>query len=50
MDVSCGTWNVGLLHRAGSVMAVRKEGSKYNLDLVGVQNIRYGRGGMKTAY
>jgi exonuclease III len=40
-----GTWNVGSLYRAGSVMTVAKEVSKYKLDLVAVQEIRWDRGG-----
>jgi hypothetical protein len=34
-------WNVGSLYRAGSVMTVSKEISKYNLDLVGVKEVRW---------
>jgi hypothetical protein len=38
--------NVRSLYRAGSLMT---ELSKYNLDLVGVQEIRWNRGGTKPA-
>jgi hypothetical protein len=37
MDMRFGTWNVRSLCRAGSLMVVAKEISKYNLHLVGVQ-------------
>jgi hypothetical protein len=40
-----GTWNVKSLYRAGSVMTVAKERSKYKLDLVGVQDVRWDTGG-----
>jgi hypothetical protein len=49
MDVIFGTWNVRRLSRAGSVMAVAKEVSKCKLDLVGVQEVRWGRGGTEQA-
>jgi hypothetical protein len=32
-----GTWNVRSLYRAGSLMTVSRELSRYRLDLVGVQ-------------
>jgi hypothetical protein len=35
-----GTWNVRSLYRAGSLVTVSKEPSKYKLDLVGVQEVR----------
>jgi hypothetical protein len=47
-DMRLGTWNVRSLYRAGSLMTVAKEISKYNLDLVGVQ-IRRDWGGTETA-
>jgi hypothetical protein len=37
MDMRCGTWNVRSLYRPGSLRAVAEEISKYNLDLVVVQ-------------
>jgi hypothetical protein len=41
MDMRFGTWNV----RAGSLRAVAEEISKYKLDLVGVQEVRWEGGG-----
>jgi hypothetical protein len=43
-----GTWNGGSLYRAGSLVTVGKETSKYKLDLVRVQEIKWNRGGTKT--
>jgi hypothetical protein len=34
-----GTWNLGSLYRAGSLMTVLRELSRYRLDLVGVQEV-----------
>jgi hypothetical protein len=39
-DMRLGTWNVFRLYRAGSLVTVLKELSKYGLDLVGVQEVR----------
>jgi hypothetical protein len=47
MDMRFGMWNVRKLYRAGSLMTVVKEILKYKLDLVGVQEIRWDRGGTK---
>jgi hypothetical protein len=35
MDMRFGTWNVGSPYRAGSLMTVAKEISKYEIDLGG---------------
>jgi hypothetical protein len=35
-----GTWNVRSMYRAGSLRAVAEEISKYNLDLLGEQEVR----------
>jgi hypothetical protein len=40
-----GTWNVRSLYRTGSLMTGAEEISKYKLDLVGVQEVRWDRGG-----
>jgi hypothetical protein len=40
MGMRFGTWSVRNLYRAGSLMTVKKEISKYKLDLVGVQEVR----------
>jgi hypothetical protein len=45
MDMRFGTWNVGRMYRAGSLRAIEEEISKYNLDLVGVQEVRWDGGG-----
>jgi exonuclease III len=39
------TWNVRSLHRAGSLRTVAEKVSKYKLDLLGVQEVRWGGGG-----
>jgi hypothetical protein len=49
MDMRFGTWNVGSLHRAGSIVIVSKELLKYKLDLVGVQVVRLEDGGTEPA-
>jgi len=37
----CGTWNAMSLCRAGSLKTVASKLSKYKLDLVGVQEVRW---------
>jgi hypothetical protein len=49
MDMRFGTWDVRSLYRAGSLMTVAKEISKYKLHLVGVQEVRWERGGTEPA-
>jgi exonuclease III len=49
MDMRLGTWNVRSLYRADSLMAVAKEISIYKLDFVGVQEVRWDRGGTESA-
>jgi hypothetical protein len=44
MDMRPGRWNVRSLYRAGSLMTVEREESKYRLDSVGVQEVRWVRG------
>jgi exonuclease III len=41
MDMRFGTWNVRSMSRAGSLRAIAEEISKYNLNLVGVQEVRW---------
>jgi exonuclease III len=41
MDMRFGTWNVRSLYRAGSLMTVSRKLSRYRLDLVGVQEVRW---------
>jgi hypothetical protein len=45
MDMRFGLWNVRSLYRAGSLMIVSRELSKYKLDLVGVQKVGWEGGG-----
>jgi exonuclease III len=49
MDLRFGTWNVRSMYRAGLLRTVAEEVSKYKLDLVGVQEVRWDRGGTKPA-
>jgi exonuclease III len=49
MDMRFGTWNVRSMCRAGSFRAVAEQISKYKLDLVGVQELRWGEGGTESA-
>jgi hypothetical protein len=48
IDMRFGTWNVRSLYRAGSLMTVAKEISKYKLELVGVQ-VRWDSGDTEPA-
>jgi hypothetical protein len=41
MDMRFGTWNVTSMYRAGSLRAIAEEITKYNLDLVGVQKVKW---------
>jgi exonuclease III len=49
MDMRFCTWNVRSMYRAGSLRAIAEEISKYNLDLVGVQEVRCDGGGTEPA-
>jgi hypothetical protein len=49
MEMRFGTWNVRSIHRAGSLREVAEEISKYKLDLVGVQKVRWNGGGTEPA-
>jgi hypothetical protein len=49
MDMRFGTWKVRSMYRAGSLRAVAEEISKYKLDLVGVQGVRWDGGGTEPA-
>jgi exonuclease III len=49
MDMRFGTWNVRSLYRAGSLRTVAEEVSKYKLDLLGIQEVRWGGGGTESA-
>jgi hypothetical protein len=48
MDMRFGTWNVTSIYRAGLLRAVSEGISKYRLDLVGVKEVRWGRGGTES--
>jgi hypothetical protein len=49
MDMRFGTRNVRSIYRPGSLRAVGEEISKYKLDLVGVQEVRWDGGGTERA-
>jgi exonuclease III len=49
MDLRFGTWNVRSMYRAGSLRTVAEEVSKYKLDLVGVQEVRWDAGGTEPS-
>jgi len=40
-----GTWNVRSLYRAGSLTAAARELARCKFDLVGVQEVRWDKGG-----
>jgi len=44
-----GMWNVRSLYRAGSFSAAARELARYNLDLVGVQEVKWDKGGTGRA-
>jgi len=44
--VRFGTWNVRSLYRAGSLTAAFRDLARNNLDLVGVQEVRWDTEGM----
>jgi exonuclease III len=44
-----GTWNVRSLNRTGSLMTVAMDLARYKLDLVGVQEVRWDKGGTVRA-
>jgi hypothetical protein len=45
-DKRFGTWNVRSLYRSGSLTAAARELSRYKSYFVGVQEVRWGKGGM----
>jgi exonuclease III len=49
MDMRFGTWNVRTLYRSGSLKTVARELGKYKLHLVGVQEVRWDKGGTEWA-
>jgi len=40
-----GTWNARSLYKTGSITAASRELTRYKLDLVGVQEVRWDKGG-----
>ena len=44
-----GTWNVRSLYRAGSLKAAARELVRYKLNVVGVQEVRWDKGGTVRA-
>jgi hypothetical protein len=44
-----GTWNVRSLYRASSLTAAARELARYKLDLVGVHEVRWDKGGTVRA-
>jgi hypothetical protein len=49
MDTRLGTWNIRSLYREGSLRTVAEEISKHKIHLVGMQEVRWDRGGTKPA-
>jgi exonuclease III len=49
MDMRFGTWNIRSLYRIGSLKTIAKELGKYKVDLVGVQEVRWEKGGTEWA-
>jgi len=43
------TWNVRSLYRSGSLTTAAMKLARYKLDLVGVQEVRWDKGGMVRA-
>ena len=48
-DILLGNWNVRSLYRAGSLVSAARELARYKLDLVGVQEVRWEKGGRVKA-
>ena len=48
-EMKTGTWNVRSLYRAGSLKAAARELVRYQLDIVGIQEVRWDKGGTVTA-
>jgi len=45
-----GTWNVRSLYGAGSLTAAARELARYQLDVVGVHEVRWDKGDSVTAW
>jgi hypothetical protein len=48
-DLECGMWSIRCLYRAGSLKTVARKLGKYTLDWVGVQGVRWDKGGTERA-
>ena len=48
-EMKISTWNVGSFYRAGSLKAAARELARYKLDVVGVQDVRWDKGGTVRA-
>jgi len=49
LDMKFDTWNVRSLYRAGSLTAVARKLARHKLDTVGVQEVRWDKGGTVRA-
>jgi hypothetical protein len=49
MDMRFGTWNIRSLYRIGSLKTAARESGEYKLYLVGVEEVRWEKGGTKRA-
>jgi exonuclease III len=49
MDMRFGTWNIRSLYRIVWLITVARELGKYKLDLVGVHEVRWEKGGTERA-
>jgi hypothetical protein len=49
MDRSFGTWKLRSVYRTDSLKTVARELGKYKLDLVGVEEVRWEKGGTERA-
>jgi hypothetical protein len=50
MDMTFGTWNVRTLCRSGPLKVVARELTQYTLGLVGVQVVRWDKGGTERPH
>ena len=48
-EMKLGTWNVRSLNRAGSLKAAARDLARYKLNVVGVQGVRWDKGGTVRA-
>jgi hypothetical protein len=49
MDIIFGTWNVRSLYRTGSLKTGTRELGECKLDLVGIEKVRWEKGGTEWA-